>query len=293
MGYPTGYASQSGLLFAGPRVCVTMFESSLIPSDWVAPLNNMHAVIVPSHFCANTFRACGVTAPIHVVPLGVGDTYTFAERSTDRPLTFLAFLDRGERKGGLVATKAFGRAFGENMNVRLLLKARTRKNKDVTVTVVEPNIEILDRDMTEQELHELYLSCDVLVNPHKGEGFGLIPREFAATGGIAMTTGWSGTADDLKQWGWELPYTLEPATWPGHKRFAGQDLGEWAAPDVDGVAKCLVRVARNVDTYRLMARQHAANAKHLYTWDGFAKQVLTIWEGVAVGDFTRTAAFAA
>src|SRR5688572_6590264 len=34
LGYPTGYASQSGLLFAGPRVAITMFESSKLPADW-------------------------------------------------------------------------------------------------------------------------------------------------------------------------------------------------------------------------------------------------------------------
>lgn len=292
LGYPTGYHKHSNpLAHIGPRICITMFESSKIPQGWQEALNAMDAVIVPSTFCRDVFAACGVTVPIHVVPLGISEVYRYQERTQGRPLTFLAFLDRGARKGGLVATRAFGRAFGEDMNYRLLLKARTRKNKDVTVDAVEPNIEIIDRDMTEQELYELYLSCDVLINPHKGEGFGIIPREFAATGGITLTTNWSGTADDLDQWGWSLPYSLERADWQGHKSLTGQDLGEWAAPAVDGVARTLLHVAQYIDSYRYLTRFHAENVAHLYSWQGFAEQVLQVWKGVAVGNrYTAAAA---
>lgn len=306
LGYPTGYTKHANpLAHIGPRVCVTMFESSKIPDAWIEPLNGMDAVIVPSHFCAQVFRDCGVTAPVHVAPLGVGEVYKYAERpwtlpSTtvhdcplsvhNRPLTFLAFLDRGQRKGGIVAYRAFGRAFGEDTNYRLLLKARTRKNKNVSVGVIEPNVELIDRDMTEQELYELYLSCDVLINPHKGEGFGLIPREFAATGGISLTTDWSGTADDLPCWGWPINCDLEPATWSDHKTLAGQDLGMWATVNPDLVVWHLVHVAQHIDAYRRRARTHAANVQHLYSWRAFAEQVLSIWKEAADDNRVRAAA---
>lgn len=294
LGYPTGYDKHTNpLAHMGPRIGITMFESSKIPATWIEPLNALDAVIVPSTFCASVFAACGVTAPIYVVPLGVGEVYRHQERAPDRPLTFLAFLDRGPRKGGIVATKAFGRAFGEDMNYRLLLKARTRKNKNVNVTAIEPNIEIIDRDMSEEELYALYLQCDVLINPHKGEGFGIIPREFAATGGVSLTTNWSGTADDLSEWGWSLPYTLERADWGGHKVLAGQDLGEWAAPDVEGVARCLLHVAEHIDAYRHMARYHAQRVSELYSWRTFAERVLHIWKEAASGRNNRLPAIAA
>lgn len=291
LGYPTGYKNHANpLAHLGPRICITMFESSKILPAWIAPLNEMDAVIVPSRFCADVFRECGVSAPIHVVPLGVGEVYQYQERSQGRPLTFLAFLDRGARKGGLVATKAFGRAFGEDMNYRLLLKARTPKNKDVTVDYVEPNIEIIDRDMSEQELYELYLSCDVLINPHKGEGFGLIPREFAASGGLALTTAWSGTAGEIDHWGVPLPYTLEKATWPGHKRLEGQDLGDWAAVDVDRLATQLQTVAASFDYYRSLLPGKAWWARRLYSWPTFAERVLEIWKEAADGRSNRLSA---
>lgn len=279
LGYPTGYHLHSSLLHAGPRIAVTMFESTKLPADWIAPLNDMHAVVVPSKFCGTVFRDSGVTVPIHVVPLGVGDSYVYKPRTKGRPLTFLAFLDRGERKGGIVALQAFLHAFGEDMRYKLILKGRTPK---VSFELTNPNIEVILQDMSEAELCDLYYRCDVLINPHKGEGFGLIPREFAASGGLAMTTGWSGTADGIDQWGYPLPYTLETAHWRGNKTLAGQDLGQWACVDPSRVATHLQTVAYGWSWYLRWLEEKAAAARRMYSWREFAASVLDIYEGVAI-----------
>lgn len=284
LGYPTGFDRFSTLAQLGPRVAVTMFESSKLPPAWAPILNELDAVVVPSRFCRTVFRDSGVTAPIHVVPLGIGEVYKYAERPTDRPLTFLAFLDRGARKGGLAALQAFLMAFGEDMNYRLILKGRKAK---VPLELTNPNITVIQQDMSEQELYELYLQADVLINPNKGEGFGLIPREFAATGGIACATGWGGTVDNINDWGVWLPYELEPADWKGVKSLAGFDLGEWAKPDIDGVAETLIHVAKDIDWYRARSQRRANNAVALYSWRKFAEQVLSIWKEAAVGYSNR------
>lgn len=287
LGYPTGYHRHSALLFHGPRVALTMFESTKLPVDWLAPLNDCDAVIVPSRFCKQVFERSGVSAPIHVVPLGVGDVYRYQERVGGRPLTFLAFLDRGARKGGITALQAFLHAFGEDMNYRLILKARTPKQGfDLT----NPNIEVILQDMSEEELYALYCRTDVLINPHKGEGWGLIPREFAASGGFAMTTGWSGTADHIEQWGYPLPYALTKADWRGNKSLEGQDVGEWATVDPARVATHLRIVADNWDYYRTLLPEKAAAARRLYNWREFAARVLEVWEGVAHGRRYRLSA---
>lgn len=290
LGYPTNYRHQGTLLHCGPRIAITMFESTRLPSGWVEPLNEMDAVIVPSWFCAEVFKACGVTVPIHVVPLGIGDSYRYAERPKDRPLTFLAFMDRGLRKGGIVALQAFLMAFGESMDYRLILKSRKAK---IPLDFTNPNIEAIHQDMSEAELYQLYSQCDVLINPHKGEGFGIIPREFASTGGIALTTGWSGTVDGITQWGWPLPYTLERADWKGNKGLAGQDLGEWAQVDPAAVAERLRHVAQHIDSYRTIAKHNAPHVPRMYSWRTFAEQVLHIWKEAAIGYANRAAAIAA
>src|SRR4029453_2936499 len=54
MGYPDSFAYHSSMLYAGPRIALTMFESSRLPAGWRDPLNACTAVIVPSTFCAES-----------------------------------------------------------------------------------------------------------------------------------------------------------------------------------------------------------------------------------------------
>ena len=280
LGYPTNYAAYGALANAGTRIALTMFESSKIPPEWVPILNELDAVIVPSQFCKEVFVKCGVEVPIHVVSLGINEVYQPVKRPRNRPLTFLAFLDRGARKGGHAAIQAFCLAFGDRTDVHLILKSRDPK---VRLNATNENIDIIQQDMTEQELAALYGRCDVMINANKGEGFGLIPREFAATGGIALTTDWSGTADHLDKWGWPLPYTLVPADWTGIQKFDDVDLGVWAEPDIEAIAARLVEIANNRNTYQTAAYSRAANVHQLYSWPRFANHVHAIWENAANG----------
>lgn len=288
LGYPTNFHRFGALAQYGPRVALTMFESSKLPKGWVEVLNTLDAVVVPSWFCWESFRQAGVRVPLHVVPLGVGEVYRPAERDPDRPFTFLAFLDRGRRKGGMAALQAFMQAFGDDPSYRLVLKSRDPK---VRVNLLNPNIDMIQRDMSEEELYRLYLDCDVLVNANKGEGFGLIPREFAATGGIALATDWGGTADDIEVWGHALPYALVEADWAGAKSLEGQDLGLWAEPDIDGVAAMLRDVAEHRERYAAQARLAAPAVRRLYSWRRFAERVLEIYrEAQAHGNSHRLSA---
>lgn len=281
MGWPVHFAKLSGIFHAGPRVALTMFESSRLPASWVDALAGYDAIITPSHFCAQLFREAGMTAPIYVIPLGVTPSRYVQRPSTfteERPMTFLAFLDRGERKGGVTAMQAFLRAFGDDPKYKLILKAREPK---VGFTLTNPNIEVILRDLSEEELLALYCRADVLINPHRGEGFGLLPREFAATGGVALTTAWSGTADGLDFWGVPIPYTLEKAGWKGNKGLEGQDVGEWATVAVDELAELLWRVVDNWP--RQLSRSHARAefVRERYSWTRFGEQGYEVWREVS------------
>lgn len=274
LGYPTNIPAYGELANTGVRVALTMFESSKIPPNWVPILNELDAVIVPSQFCKDVFEDCGITVPIHIVPLGIGELYKPVKRPTSRPLTFLAFLDRGARKGGHTAIQAFCLAFGDRSDVKLILKSRNPKLK---INITNDNIDIIQQDMSEQELAALYGRCDVLINPNKGEGFGLIPREFAATGGVSLATNWGGTADDLHKWGWPIDYDLVPADWVGIEKFDGLDLGEWAEPDIESLANSLLEIAKHRNTYRTAAYSRAENVRKLYDWRAFAQSVYEVW----------------
>lgn len=277
LGYPGTYVGHNGLTQIGNRVAITMFESTVIPAGWAKTLNAMHAVIVPSTFCRDIFRECGITAPIHIAPLGISEAYKPAQRTTGSPFTFLAFLDRGLRKGGLTALQGFIRAFGDSPDYRLILKTRESK---IGMEITNPNIDVVQKDMSEAELYQLYCSAHCLVNPNKGEGFGLLPREFSATGGISLATAWGGTADQIEQWGVPIPYHIAKADWKGVKRLEGQELGEWAEVDADELADLMRYVARERDCFMERAQREAPGVRQLYNWRTFAGQVLEVWNGV-------------
>lgn len=281
LGYPSTYDTYANPLSRiGPRVGVAMFESTKIPQGWAQALNACHAVITPVRFCRDIFIENGVTTPITIAPLGLDPIYQYANRPIDRPLTFIAFIDRGLRKGGIEAMQAFIAAFGDDANYHLILKGRTSK---VNAEILNCNVTLIQRDMTKEELYQLYLQADVMIFATKGEGFGWPCREFAATGGLALTTGWSGTADNLTQWGVAIPHRLVQADWSNHGRLEGQDLGLWAEPNHEALVGLLKTIAHNRDWYRTRARVYAHNARRLYSWENFAGQVLDVWKGVACG----------
>lgn len=277
MGWPTMYGAYPPP-GDGKRIAISMWESSKMPQGFAPVLNQMDAVIVPSNFCYDLFKAQGVTVPMYMFPLGIDQTYQPAVRPQSDTTTFLAFMDRGRRKGGLVALHAFLLAFGDDPRYQLVLKMR--KPGQQVILFDNPNIRLIQQDMSEQELYELYCSCDCMIAANKGEGFGLLPREASASGCITLATNWGGTADDLDLWGWPLSYQLNKADWSGQPGLEGLDLGDWADPCIEDVAKKLRDVADRKEWYAAEAYKKAENLHKLYSWRKFSESVYEVWRGV-------------
>jgi glycosyltransferase involved in cell wall biosynthesis len=280
MGYPTLHEHFGPLANAGPKVAVTMFESSELPDGWVEALNQCQAVIVPTPHQENIFRDNGVTAPLHVLPLGVSDHF-FAgqqrpmfEHSEARPYTFLALGDRGDRKGWKEALQAFHIAFQGRKDVRLILKARRGGGPPFNIDV--PGVVLMRRDLSDIELRRLYESVDCMVYPAYGEGFGLPPREFAASAGPAIVNEW--WADDVRKWGYPVGYTMTKA-WEGHDKHEG--LGTWAVPNVPDLVKLMKHMVEGERKYQIyMGWRSSVHVRRLYSWEKFAAGVWKIYQQV-------------
>jgi len=276
LGYPTLHQQFGGMVNTGPKIAITMFESTVLPEGWAEALNQCDAVIVPATFLVDIFKKAGVTAPIHVVPLGISAEfmrYTPRVKKADEPFSFLTIGDRGRRKGWMEACTAFVRAFGDDMNYRLIIKARN----PLPFGITNPNIQVITGDMTNAELAELYTKAHVMAFPTHAEGHGMPPREFVATGGLALATDWGGTAEGLPHWGIPIPATMETA-WLGEEKWYGK-LGEWARPDVDALANLMTHVVNQYPQYESF---RVSSASYLWsqTWDVFADRVFAIWKAV-------------
>lgn len=277
LGYPTLFHTWGRAIEADTRIAITMFESSALPPGWVDVLNRLDAVVVPCSWLETVFRDAGVTTALHRVPLGIKECYRPAHRPAGRsPFTFLTVATPYPRKGWDIAVRAFDAAFGRSEDHRLLIKMRA--GRKLPVRVLHPRVEVLAEDLDDAGMAELFRSVDAFVFPSRGEGFGLPPREAAATGLPVVATAWGGTADDIEEWGWPLRCTHVKA-WYGHGRFAG--LGGWADPDVHHLAELMRQIAAGGGDVHARAMRHAERARQLYPAHSLVDGVWNVWQETA------------
>lgn len=284
LGYPSLYHTWGDAIAAPTRLSVTMFESSELPPGWVDVLNRIEAVVVPCSWLETVFRDAGVTAALHRVPLGIKECYVPFQRPDHRsPFTFLTVATSYPRKGWDIAVRAFDAAFGRSPDQRLIIKMRG--GRKLPVRILHPRVEILAEDLDDIGMAELYRSVDAFVFPSRGEGFGLPPREAAATGLPVVATAWGGTADDIANWAWPLRYRLVPA-WHGHGRFDG--IGKWAAPDVHHLAGLMRQIAAGSVDVRERAKKNAEHVRQLYPVHSLVDGVWRIWNEITAARHEST-----
>jgi len=273
LGYPDKFHKYGVLANSGVRVAITMFESTRIPESWIAPLNACNAVIVPAKFLEKVFRDCGVTVPIHVIPLGISAAYEPIVRGSANPYTFLTIGDRGLRKGWDSVLFAFVEAFGASDDVRLIIKARPGS---MNVTFTNRNVTVIEEDYTDEQMCDLFGRAHCMAFMGR-EGWGLPPREFAKTGGLALALNWGGLADDIEQWGYPVnAWELVPA-WEHDPVLEGNN-GNWAQVDEKQLAQMMRFVANNRAEMALRGMAASYAVSRLYSWERFAKSCLAVYE---------------
>jgi hypothetical protein len=87
--------------------------------------------------------------------------------------------------------------------------------------------------------------------------------------------------------------------WKDHKDWSGGRMGQWADPDVGGIADLLKHVADHYDTYADFGIRAAGYVMANYRWSLYASRLASIWKHImeqyhgSDSDGTHTAAAAA
>jgi glycosyltransferase involved in cell wall biosynthesis len=243
----------------GLRVGYWAWETETPPENWAQGFDVVDEVWCPSAFTAAAIERLGRgRAPVRVVPhpaspvRGARDRARFGFRSDEvMILSACDLLSSAARKNPMGAIEAFRRAGrGRGGAARLLLKVSGGAHDPVALASLEAaaaatqGVTLMTERLDEQGMADLIASVDIVLSPHRSEGFGLLPAEAMACGLPVIATGWSGNldfmdADCAALLDWKPVAIVDPK---GNYR-----AGVWADPDLDQAADWIARLVDDAD----------------------------------------------
>ena len=174
------------------KVAYTMWESTQIPAEWVALINqHFDAVVVPAPFLIDVYRDSGVQVPIFELPLALNfEQFLQAplKKECAKPMVFANLSAGSDRKNHALLIRAFAKAFGDDPDVELRINMRYSEKavrNELTRLLAElalPNIYLTQFALSSTEYLEFFKGIDCYVSPSKAEGFSIQPREAMALG---------------------------------------------------------------------------------------------------------------
>ena len=267
-----------------PLVMIQPWERGGIPAAWIEPImRHVDEVWVPTSWVRGCYISSGI--PEHrvaVVSNGV-DTSTFSPVGAQYPLSTrrtskLLFLGGTTvRKGADILLDAYCKAFRPADDVCLVVKpfgsdavyrggTMDDHFRQAAGDPTLPDIEILDGDMTREEVASVYRACDVLVHPYRGEGFGLPVAEAMASSLPVIVTGYGACLDFCdSSSAYMLPYSIRPISIEG---MAPSSAGFWwAEPDGDALVEAMREVIAFPDRATEKGKAGRERIASGFTWE--------------------------
>lgn len=274
---------------AGKLVLVQPWEFGRIPQSWVQPLRDqVDQVWAYTSYVRNCYIDSGIDPDqVEVVPLGV-DVQTFRpgleplELPTERSFKFLFVGGTLYRKGIDLLLTAYRNSFAPGDDVCLVIKDMGTKtfyrdqNAGAQIEALRedpncPEIVYLTDDLPGDQIARLYASCDCLVHPYRGEGFGLPVAEGMACGlPVIVTAG--GACDDFcsGDTGYMIPALRRQV------QFQEPTVGPaWLLePDGEALEQFLRQVCDDPIQAREKGRRGAEQVHRHCTWENAAEHAL-------------------
>ena len=253
------------------------WETTWLPTYRVDMINERaDRLFTFSEWAKEMFEDSGVTIPVHVMPHGVNQReYHYLERNGRRhPYTFLLMGELAERKGWDLAYTAFLEEFGTDPNVRLVMKTRGRCP---LAECTDPNVEVIAIEYGIPMMRELFRQADCFVFPSRGEGYGIPPREAAATGLPVIATNWGGlTEGGITNYAYPLRHTMVKANY-GYQQ--AEPCGEWAEPDKGHLRFLMRAFYENQAAAKAEGRRAAEWIREHCGWDVGARVLMEAVRG--------------
>lgn len=273
------------------------FETDRIPYNWVNHCNQMDAICVPSDHNKDSFVKSGVdSSRVHVVPHAPSYSKDYIAEPIEYLMDKKNFLVCGSidhRKGVDIAIKAFIEIFDTHniKDVRLIIKTNLGYNRSLLDSYLDnirsqlgtngPEIMLISHNLDKHTLARLYKSCEALLLPSRGEGWGLTGSDAVSLGVPVVTTDWSGPKMYIKDdsMGYLIKYKMDPVSkmeWNPQYEIAQAEGHLWAKPDVYHLIDILDDIYHNPNKAIMKASLAKENLYNTYNWSKSAKLLANI-----------------
>lgn len=265
------------------RIAYSMFESSKIPTEWVIILNMyFDAVAVPDEFLVHVYKNSGVNIPIFVLPLSLDLTMYLDQPLKNKrhhPMVFGNLGSCSDRKNLATLVRAFGKAFGNNPDVRLCINSRysdkeaRQELKQAIADLKLDNVFFSELRLESEAYLKLFQTFDCFVTLSKGEGFSIQPRESMALGIPVIATDTTAQQTICKS---QLVLPVSCSTQVPAKYWDGEIYGHNFSCSVEEAANALRDMYENYDRYLengQKAREWAKTYTHDQLWPLYLNMV--------------------
>jgi glycosyltransferase involved in cell wall biosynthesis len=290
----------------GHWVMIQPWEFGSIPSTWVEPINSLvDEMWAYTSYVRDCYVCSGVNPEkVHVVPLGVDtDMYRPGISSMSLPtrkkFRFLFVGGTIHRKGIDLLLAAYRQTFTAQDDVCLVIKdmggASFYQGKTAQEMIQRfsadpnaPEIVYIDSILKQVEMAELYRTCHCLVQPYRGEGFGLPIAEAMSSGLPVIVTGYGAALDFCPP---DIAWLVTAQEVP----FAICRVGDletvslpWLAePGLDMLGERMRYAFANPDECKKRGHLAAEHIQKNFTWDHAVRHVETRLQGLRTKPVVR------
>ncbi|MEO1198860.1 MAG: glycosyltransferase [Pseudomonadota bacterium] len=255
------------------RIGYWAYELTPAPKLWRRIAGLFHEVWVPSRFVADSLA--GIRPPVRVMCHPVsGFAGVVPQRGRfgiDADFAVLCASDLRSsmaRKNIIGAIETYRRAFPEtSAAAQLIVKLhRTDQYPKALAKVLEvaggrSDIRIVSQQLDPEDMRRLIVSCDLVLSPHRSEGFGLLLAEAFMAGRLALATSWSGNMDFMHGLDPLLISARQTAVLDPYGVYQASSNATWAEPDLIEASTKLATIAKETPQWR--AQLSAAGRRNL------------------------------
>lgn len=259
----------------------TMFETDRFPEDWRSNLNMANWVLLPSKWGVETFKSCGISNSIYM-PFWINTDEFFPyvpKLINDIPqFKFMFFGDLYPRKNFKGVLNAFLTRFNGNKDVVLILKMNLTPRDKLKDFLIEmrvirkkaeyPKIYLYNDVIPKQSIPGFINSCDCLLSPSCGEGFGLPQLYAMACEKPVVTTNYSACQDYVSEGNaLLLQYNIESVPYEivkADKNFYGH---EWGTPSTEHLGLLMRWAVDHQDECKIIGKKAREMVVEKYSYE--------------------------